>query len=89
MGPYVRLGYAAATASHVRAGAAAHGGGGFLASAGLSALLRAELAGAWDFWFGFDVGYAFSGVVFQAGQAEATGLAELALALRVGVGLRL
>jgi hypothetical protein len=89
MGPYVRLGYATATASRLRAGAAAHGGGGFLASAGLSALLRAELAGAWDFWFGFDVGYAFSGVVFQAGKSEAAALADLTLALRVGVGLRL
>ena len=89
IGPCLRLGYAGARASELRSGAAAHSGGGFHATLGLLALLRAQLAGPWDLWLGLDLGYTLSGVVFAAGTSARTGLTDLTLALRAGLGARL
>lgn len=89
VGPLVRLGYAAASAADLRAGAAAKSGGAFVASAGFSALLRAHLARAWDLWLGVDLGYSLSGVAFRVAKSEVTGMSDLTFGLRAGVGTRL
>jgi hypothetical protein len=88
LGPFARVGYGAATASHVRVGGVAHDVGGFVTTLGASAQLRAALAEDWDLWLGFDLGYTPVGVVFLAAATSGGGMAELTLALRAGLGLR-
>jgi hypothetical protein len=87
VGPYARVGYASATATPQRAGTKIFSGGSFVTALGLSALLRAELRAGWDAWFGVDVGYVPSGVVFLADASRSAGMAEVTMAARAGIGL--
>jgi hypothetical protein len=87
VGPFVRAGYALASAESEREGVSAHSVGGAVSALGLRAELLAPLSSSWAALFAFEGGYMPHGVVFLSDRDRTTGMAEVALAMRIGVAL--
>lgn len=89
LGPFARLGYALAHASVERAGYAANDVKGIVSVLGVAGTLRSALSESVDVLIGVDVGYVPNGVVFLADLSRSAGMAEVTLASRIGLALRL
>jgi hypothetical protein len=84
IGPFFRLGYAAAKGKSERNDYTAKDEGSVVSALGLSALLRAETSRDFDLWFGLDIGYVLNGVVFLADLSRPGGMADMTVGARLG-----
>ena len=89
IGPFVRLGYAAANGKSLRSDYTATHEGGFASAFGLAALLRAVTSRAFGLWLGLDIGYVVNGIVFLAGLSRPAGIADITVATRIGASVDL
>jgi len=87
VGPFVRAGYALASAESLRESVVPHSVGGPVSVLGLRAELLAPLSSFWAAFFALDGGYMPHGVVFLSDRDRTTGMAEVTLAMRVGIAL--
>lgn len=89
IGPLIRAGIATASAEVSEGFAASDSANGLVTVLGLRATLEAPLSRAFSAVIAIDGGYMPNGIVFLVAQQRSVGMAEVALALRVGLSVQL